>query len=81
MLTIRVATIADASLIGRLIQELAEYDKELDQARTTEADIARDGFVPEPSIPHVDWGMVRRACGFCSVLQLLLNMARRRTLS
>ncbi len=46
MLTIRVATIADASLIGRLIRELAEYDKEPDQVRTTEADIVRDGFGP-----------------------------------
>ena len=46
MLTIRIATIADAALIGRLIRELAEFDKELDQVRTTEADIARDGFGP-----------------------------------
>ena len=45
MLTIRIATIADAALIGRLIRELAEFDKELDHGRTTEADIARDGFV------------------------------------
>ncbi len=46
MLTIRVAAIADAALIVRLIVELAAYDGELDQVRTTEADIARDGFGP-----------------------------------
>ena len=54
MLTIRVATIADASLIGRLIRELAEYDKEPDHVRTTEADIVRDGFGANRSVPHVD---------------------------
>jgi GNAT superfamily N-acetyltransferase len=48
MLTVRVATIADASLMGRLVLEPAKYDKELDQVRTTEADIARDGFGPNP---------------------------------
>jgi GNAT superfamily N-acetyltransferase len=47
-LTIRIATIADAALIRRLIVELAEYEKGLDQLRTTEADIARDGFGANP---------------------------------
>jgi GNAT superfamily N-acetyltransferase len=44
MLTIRLATSEDASLIRTLIQELAEYDGEADHVQTTEADIARDGF-------------------------------------
>ncbi len=44
MLTIRDAISEDAALIRALIQELAEYDGELDQVRTMEADIARDGF-------------------------------------
>jgi GNAT superfamily N-acetyltransferase len=44
MLTIRDAISEDAALIRALIQELAEYDGEADQVRTTEADIARDGF-------------------------------------
>ena len=48
MITTRTATIADAPLIRRLIGELAEYEKEPDQVRTTEADIARDGFGPTP---------------------------------
>lgn len=44
MLTIRDANSEDAALIRALIQELAEYDGEAEQVRTTEADIARDGF-------------------------------------
>jgi GNAT superfamily N-acetyltransferase len=48
MLTIRVATIADVALIRRLIAELADYEREPDQVRTTEADIARDGFGANP---------------------------------
>src|SRR3981189_3675958 len=48
MLTIRTATIADAALLRRLIWELADYEKEPDQVRTTEADIARDGFGANP---------------------------------
>jgi len=44
MLTIRDAISEDAALIRALIQELAEYDGEADHVRTTEADIARDGF-------------------------------------
>lgn len=48
MLTIRAATIADAALIRRLIWELADFEKEPDEVRTTEADIARDGFGPNP---------------------------------
>ena len=48
MITTRTATISDVPLIRRLIGELAEYEKEPDQVRTTEADIARDGFGPNP---------------------------------
>jgi hypothetical protein len=48
MLTIRAATIADAALLRRLIWELAEFEKAPDQVRTTEADIARDGFGANP---------------------------------
>ena len=48
MLTIRIATIADAALLRRLIWELADYEKEPDQVQTTEADIARDGFGANP---------------------------------
>jgi len=48
MITIRVATIDDVALIRRLIAELAEYEREPDQVRTTEADITRDGFGANP---------------------------------
>lgn len=48
MLTIRAATIADSALIRQLIWELADFEKEPDEVRTTEADIARDGFGANP---------------------------------
>jgi GNAT superfamily N-acetyltransferase len=48
MLTIRAATLADAALLRRLIWELADFEKEPDEVRTTEADIARDGFGANP---------------------------------
>jgi hypothetical protein len=49
MLTIRDAVFEDVALIRALIQELAEYDGEADHVRTTEADIARDGFGVNPN--------------------------------
>ncbi len=48
MLIIREATLADAALLRRLIWELADFEKAPDQVRTTEADIARDGFGANP---------------------------------
>ena len=48
MLTIRAATIADSALIRRMIWELADFEKAPDEVRTTEADIARDGFGANP---------------------------------
>ncbi len=48
MLTIRAATIADAALIRQLIWELADFEKEPNKVRTTEVDIARDGFGANP---------------------------------
>ena len=53
MLTIRAATIADAALLRRLIWELADYETASDQVRTTEADIARDGFGANPQFRAV----------------------------
>ena len=50
MLTIRDAIPEDAFLIRALIQELAEYDGKAD-VRTTEADIARDGFGSNAKLP------------------------------
>jgi GNAT superfamily N-acetyltransferase len=48
MLNIRPATIADAPLIRRLIWELADFEKAPDEVKTTDADIARDGFGATP---------------------------------
>ncbi len=48
MLTIRAATIADTALIRQLIWELADYEKEPNKVRTSESDIARDGFGVNP---------------------------------
>jgi GNAT superfamily N-acetyltransferase len=64
MLTIRVATVADAALIRRLISELADYENEPNQVRTTEADIARDGFGANPQFRTfiADWH--EQAAGF-----------------
>ena len=53
MLTIRAATVADAALLRRFIWELADYEKAPDQVRTTEADIARDGFGANPQFRAV----------------------------
>jgi GNAT superfamily N-acetyltransferase len=48
MLTIRPATAADVPLILEFIRELAHYEREPDAVITTEANLLRDGFGPEP---------------------------------
>jgi GNAT superfamily N-acetyltransferase len=48
MLSIRAATVEDVKLLVKLIRELAEYENELDHVLITEADLARDGFRPQP---------------------------------
>jgi GNAT superfamily N-acetyltransferase len=48
MLLIRIATVADAALLRTLIRELAEFERKLDLCVIEEADLARDGFGPNP---------------------------------
>ena len=44
---IRAATEADAPTILRFIRELAEFEREPQAVKATEADLRRDGFGPE----------------------------------
>ena len=53
MLSIRPATVEDSRLLRRLIRELAEYEKESDAVRITEAELARDGFGATPQFRAV----------------------------
>jgi len=48
MLSIRPATIKDASLLASMILELAQYEKLDHEAAVTAESIARDGFGPNP---------------------------------
>jgi GNAT superfamily N-acetyltransferase len=48
--TIRSAVPADAALIVGFIAALAAYEKLSNEAKATEADIARDLFGPEPKV-------------------------------
>lgn len=48
MLSVRPATIDDVGLLRALIRELAEFEHELDHCVIEEADLARDGFGPNP---------------------------------
>ncbi len=48
MVQVREASSSDAGMILQMIRELAEYENELDAVATTEEDILRDGFGPEP---------------------------------
>lgn len=48
MLTIRPATRDDVPQLLTLIRQLAAYEKKADKVVTTEADLLRDGFGPQP---------------------------------
>jgi GNAT superfamily N-acetyltransferase len=53
MLSIRPATVKDASLLASMILELAEYEKLDHEAAVTAESIARDGFGPHPKFRAV----------------------------
>lgn len=48
MLRIREAQIQDAGLLRRMIRELAEFERQLDEVTICEGDLARDGFGEKP---------------------------------
>ena len=48
MLSIRVASHADAILLTTMIKELAAYERELEMVTIKETDLLRDGFGPSP---------------------------------
>lgn len=48
MLSVRPATLDDVGLLRSLIRELAEFEHELGRCVIEEADLARDGFGPNP---------------------------------
>jgi GNAT superfamily N-acetyltransferase len=53
MLSIRPATIKDASLLATMILELAEYEHLAHEAAVTPESVARDGFGPRPKFRAV----------------------------
>ena len=48
MLRIRAAKIDDVALLGTMIREFAEFERELEQVTIREEDLARDGFGGNP---------------------------------
>ena len=64
MLSIRPATIKDASLLASMILELAEYEKLAHEAGVTAESIARDGFGPKPKFRAVIADLDGKAAGY-----------------
>jgi GNAT superfamily N-acetyltransferase len=64
MLSIRPATIKDASLLASMILELAEYEKLAHEAGVTAESIARDGFGPKPKFRAIIAEVDGKAAGY-----------------
>jgi GNAT superfamily N-acetyltransferase len=64
MLSIRPATIKDASLLASMILELAEYEKLAHEAGVTAESIARDGFGPKPKFRAIIAELDGKAAGY-----------------
>jgi GNAT superfamily N-acetyltransferase len=64
MLSTRAATIADVPLLRRLIQELAEYERESEAVLITEDELRRDGFGPGPKFRAILAEQDGRPAGF-----------------
>lgn len=64
MLSIRPATIKDASLLASMILELAQYEKLDHEAAVTPESIARDGFGPHPKFRAIIAEVDGKAAGY-----------------
>lgn len=64
MLSIRPATIKDASLLAAMILELAEYEHLAHEAAVTPESVARDGFGPHPKFRAVIAELDGKAAGY-----------------
>jgi GNAT superfamily N-acetyltransferase len=64
MLSIRPATIKDASLLAAMILELAQYEKLDHEAAVTPESIARDGFGPKPKFRAIIAEVDGKAAGY-----------------
>jgi GNAT superfamily N-acetyltransferase len=64
MLSIRAATVNDVALLKALILELAEYERERQLVMITEADLARDGFGPQPKFRALIAEWDRQTAGY-----------------
>lgn len=66
MLSTRPATIADVPLLRRLIQELAEYEREPQAVLITVDELRRDGFGADPIIRAIIAEQDGQPAGFAS---------------
>lgn len=64
MLSTRPATIADVPLLTRLIQELAEYERESQAVLITEEELSSDGFGPHPKFRAIIAEWDRQPAGY-----------------
>ena len=64
MLSIRPATIKDASQLASMILELAQYEKLDHEAAVTAESIARDGFGPHPKFRAIVAEVDGKAAGY-----------------
>jgi len=64
MLSIRPASIKDASLLATMILELAQYEKLDHEAAVTAESIARDGFGPHPKFRAIVAEVDGKAAGY-----------------
>lgn len=66
MLTIRFATRDDVPELLALIRQLAAYERKADKVITTEADLLRDGFGPQPKFRALLAEWDGQAAGYAS---------------